>query len=311
MNIIRRVKTRDFTIIGNKVLRDKGLSFKAKGLLAYLLSHKDGWYVSLKKITLSSLEGVDAIRSGLNELVRGGYVKRREIHNKSGKFDVEFLISEFPEDLTVLDYPTRLNRHGKTDTVNPMRSSLYRENQIKKTSGKKSSSVRKALGVYGINEDMIRNVEDVIDDDDDIRFFFDMIKRIDDEVKAGKVKRVVPYVLKALGNFIIEIESEGYLKEKAGKQAERKREEAAAVAAAVAETQAEKCQKFYDSLREADKEVLIDEAIENSGKDFIEKYGMFMVEGKFNFDKLPDSGKNIVIGKRNEIIENSENFGKT
>ena len=302
MNIIRRVKTRDFTIVENKMLRDRKLSYKAKGLLGYLLSHKDGWSITLRNITFLSLEGVDAIESGVKELVAAGYVKMVRSRNDKGEFDVTYYVSDCKEDLTCVDYPDGFIQTGSSRQDNPDRSSSLYKKTIKENYGKKSSSVRAALVIYGINESMIKNVEDVIDDDDDVRFFYDMIKRIDDEVKTGKIKRVVPYVITSLSNFVNEVESEEYINKKAEKKEEREAKERKSVERRAKERNDEMCQKFYDGLRRADKEVLYDEAIANLGDEFRERYGIFMLDGRFDFSMLPDSGKLIVIAARNEIL---------
>lgn len=46
----------DFTIVSNFLLNDKTLSFKAKGLFAYLFSKPDDWDFSVERI---DLEGTD------------------------------------------------------------------------------------------------------------------------------------------------------------------------------------------------------------------------------------------------------------
>jgi len=43
MAIVRAKRKTNFTIIGNTGLKDKRLSLKAKGLLAYMLSLPDDW----------------------------------------------------------------------------------------------------------------------------------------------------------------------------------------------------------------------------------------------------------------------------
>ena len=110
--IIKRIKKRGFVIIDNKLARDKNLSLKAKGLMLYLLSLPGNWEVKLYQLESQMKEGIDAIRTGLNELMVNGYVKKMSIRKSNGQFNVEYHVTEFPEDLdriglSALDYPHR------------------------------------------------------------------------------------------------------------------------------------------------------------------------------------------------------------
>ena len=62
-----------FTTIPTKVLRNSSLSLKAKGLLAILLSNAKGWQTHITTIASMNKDGIDAIRSGLQELEFTGY----------------------------------------------------------------------------------------------------------------------------------------------------------------------------------------------------------------------------------------------
>ncbi len=67
----------EFTQVSNSVLRNPDLSFKAKGLLCLLLSNETGKWVSYQEsIERMSQEGPDAIRTGLKELEKAGYLLR-------------------------------------------------------------------------------------------------------------------------------------------------------------------------------------------------------------------------------------------
>ena len=57
-------------------LRDPRLSWKAKGLAAYLLSKPPGWKIWTSDLIRRSTDGRDAVLSGLAELEQCGYLKR-------------------------------------------------------------------------------------------------------------------------------------------------------------------------------------------------------------------------------------------
>ena len=78
--IVNRVeKIGNFTTIDNGYLNDEDLSFKAKGILTYLLSLPDDWVVHIEQIITKSKDGVASFRTGLSELIDKGYLKRYPI----------------------------------------------------------------------------------------------------------------------------------------------------------------------------------------------------------------------------------------
>lgn len=80
-----------FTIISNAWLRDESLSWKAKGLLAYLASHAQGFRVSQNLMLRQATDGRDSLLSGLAELERAGYLVRgapdRDDTGRYGSYD--------------------------------------------------------------------------------------------------------------------------------------------------------------------------------------------------------------------------------
>lgn len=66
-----------FTQIPNDWVRDSRLSFKARGLLAELMSHKSGWSISIKTLS-NGKDGAHAIRAAVNELMEFGYLIRSD-----------------------------------------------------------------------------------------------------------------------------------------------------------------------------------------------------------------------------------------
>ena len=57
-----------FTQVPNEVLRDQRLSWKARGVLCYLLSHSDGYRFNRDQLAAEAPDGVTAVRSALAEL---------------------------------------------------------------------------------------------------------------------------------------------------------------------------------------------------------------------------------------------------
>ena len=64
-----------FTQVKNEVLKDKNLSWKAKGLFTYLYS--SGWDSSIERIVTGSSDDIETTQAGLLELEKQGYLKRQ------------------------------------------------------------------------------------------------------------------------------------------------------------------------------------------------------------------------------------------
>lgn len=84
--IYRVHKNSNYTTISNYHLNDKNLSFKAKGLLTFMLSVGDNWVYLEKGFARCSTDGVDKIRSGLHELEECGYLVRTRERDDKGHF---------------------------------------------------------------------------------------------------------------------------------------------------------------------------------------------------------------------------------
>ncbi|MBS9373109.1 replication protein [Rhodococcus sp. B50] len=87
----------NFTILSNAVINDERLSFRARGVLIWLLSKPDDWRTRSDAIAgQSPKEGRDAIRSALRELAELGYLIREKIQNERGQWITIQTIYEEP-----------------------------------------------------------------------------------------------------------------------------------------------------------------------------------------------------------------------
>ena len=98
MAIERVRRSSNFTIINNTGLKNSGLSFKARGLLAYMLSLPDDWVFYETELVKRTPEGRDSIRSGLKELEDAGHLIRKVGRNDRGRFkSVDWYLYEEPQ----------------------------------------------------------------------------------------------------------------------------------------------------------------------------------------------------------------------
>lgn len=133
MPLIRGVHSFDhnFTQIPNEWLRDKRLSFKARGLLSLLLSHSQGWSLSIQSLVTDSKEGKDAIRSAIHELETFGYLERTQV-NEKGRFGESVWETKDPAGLPIAGLPVA----GFPTSANPP----LKNTKDKKTNNKKNNN---------------------------------------------------------------------------------------------------------------------------------------------------------------------------
>src|SRR5690554_7837272 len=82
---VRKNKNNPYVIMHKEFLSNENLSFKAKGILSYLLSKPDDWKVYEDDLVNQSKDGKTAVRSGLKELQEQGYIVRRSEERRVGK----------------------------------------------------------------------------------------------------------------------------------------------------------------------------------------------------------------------------------
>lgn len=80
MAVIKVTKTENYAVIPNDVTHDTRISFKAKGILAYLLSKPDDWTVRMEDLVNQGPDGKAAIKTAMRELRDAGYAELKTIH---------------------------------------------------------------------------------------------------------------------------------------------------------------------------------------------------------------------------------------
>lgn len=92
-----------FTQFPNSWARDNRIGFRAKGLLILLMSHTDGWRISLQSLTGASPDGITAIRTAVQELENAGYLNRILVRNDKSQVEgAEWIISD-PFNIQVIE----------------------------------------------------------------------------------------------------------------------------------------------------------------------------------------------------------------
>jgi hypothetical protein len=101
MSIKRAKRSNNYTVLSNKVF-ESNLSWRAIGVLGYLLSKPDDWQVSIANLvnhTKSSKSplGRDGVYAVISELVDAGFIKREQKNESGGKFgSIEYTVYDEP-----------------------------------------------------------------------------------------------------------------------------------------------------------------------------------------------------------------------
>lgn len=83
---IRHTKQRDYTVMDNTFLKDEKLSWKAKGLFAYILSLPEDWKIYISELQTHATDGETSVRSAIKELTELGYIKQNRLKDEQGRW---------------------------------------------------------------------------------------------------------------------------------------------------------------------------------------------------------------------------------
>lgn len=87
----------NYSVVHNELIDNKLLSWKARGILIYLLSKPDHWRTTVAHLASVSPEGIHAVRSGMRELALHGYVKYVKKQNASGQWTTHTVVFDQPQ----------------------------------------------------------------------------------------------------------------------------------------------------------------------------------------------------------------------
>ncbi|MCX4976421.1 hypothetical protein [Streptomyces sp. NBC_00620] len=93
--------------VESATVRDARITFRALGLLTYLLDQSEDWKVRSEQLSKGEgREGRDAVRKALHELAAHGYYRLERRQFRNGQRAMGTAISEFPVEQWAADYQT-------------------------------------------------------------------------------------------------------------------------------------------------------------------------------------------------------------
>lgn len=163
-NIGRKRKKNGFTQISNTMLEDERLSWRAKGILSYMLSRPDNWKINKTDLYKKGKEGRDAMQNALNELKELGYLHIYSVKDDKGQIetwiweydDMPFLPTILKNQMTEKPQETGQNVEVSQTTENPLSgeptfwdSSTYNNTDLNNTdyNNNKSKEIKKELSI--------------------------------------------------------------------------------------------------------------------------------------------------------------------
>lgn len=178
--IYRVVKNREnpYVMINKAFLSNNEMSWKAKGILSYLLSKPDNWEVRIGDLIKQSTDGRDAVYSGLKELEKFGYIVKELIRDKNGKFSqVVYNIYESPVESV------------DTSETEPLTENPYAENPntVQPNTEKPMPNNNKDLVINNINNKSINQEKT----NDEIERLNDVFKKCNVDLYNDSIQSVV------------------------------------------------------------------------------------------------------------------------
>lgn len=141
--IIRVVKNEEnpFVMIDKRPLHNPELSWKAKGILSFLLSLPDDWQIRRKHLLEMATDGDTSLRSGLQELKKHGHLVNRFIKGEDGKI-VDHILEVHEVPLDVENPQVGKTSSRKTHHINN-KESTKKDSTNTTTEGEKKKNEKK------------------------------------------------------------------------------------------------------------------------------------------------------------------------
>jgi hypothetical protein len=137
MGQIRRApRRRKWTTVERAIVEDKRLSYKARGILIWILAKPDDWTIDGRAIANHGSEGRDSCYAGLKELEIVGYLERRRSQDPTtGRWSTESVVHECPIEAPNPDFQDPVDQDPGTQdpgTQDPVdRESVDQESSTK------------------------------------------------------------------------------------------------------------------------------------------------------------------------------------
>lgn len=122
MNSFKSKRTEPFVTVRRSFIDDETISWRAKGILIYLLSKPPNWQVYEQDIIRHSKEGRDAVRVAIKELMTAGYMLKVRQRISKGTFGGNEY--QFSDDIADVQ-PSTVNQSLVTRLLSNNKSNMH------------------------------------------------------------------------------------------------------------------------------------------------------------------------------------------
>lgn len=183
VTIVRKAKKSKYSIISNSIMQDTNLSWKAKGILCYLLHLPDDWKINLVHLEKQATDGIESLRSGFKELQDSGYIQHDTIRDKGRILSHVWIVHEEPS--FVSEKPSH-NKY-EPETGKPYsgfsRSGKSATTNTKESESKDSYSIQKTKDILAPTGALSADADDLLS------FFIQNLKERKDDIRIPDPKK--------------------------------------------------------------------------------------------------------------------------
>ena len=109
--MIRVEKKTNYVVMNKEALENINLSWKAKGLLVYLLSLPDNWQIYIDELSSHAKDGIDSTSSAIKELINNGYITRERNRDEKGRLrNYDYTVHEVPKSINSGDNEPKVEK---------------------------------------------------------------------------------------------------------------------------------------------------------------------------------------------------------
>lgn len=141
MTIFRVFKeSGNFVTVHKDFIHDNTISWKAKGILLYLLSRPDDWQIYETELVKHTRDGLSSLKSGIKELEEVGYIKRTRKRDDKGRLkEYEYAVFEHPNQMRNSNVGKTYVGKSNTTNNNNTNNDLTNNNSTNNDSSKQQS----------------------------------------------------------------------------------------------------------------------------------------------------------------------------
>lgn len=130
----------NFVTLPKAILKDKSLSWKAKGIWAYLMSLPENWQINTRELASHSGDGYKSTLSGLKELEEHGYAQYTQNKGDKGHWmSGDWIVYDVKKEIT--ETPQRKRRDGNPVKANPLKGSQLKNKENKEGINKEIKNI--------------------------------------------------------------------------------------------------------------------------------------------------------------------------